>query len=136
MELLIYLRIHRCGHDLDIGKCVGDGVDPGLRHQQGHEVDVVLGHVVVQQHADGHHGRRPRGHRGVHQDHLVVLDVLIKSFQISGGMTYERPCVHLWQSEVIQLGLPGVPVGLDQDFTDPDILADLRNTCVSDTMIN
>ena len=91
---------------------------------------------MVQQHPDGHHGGGPRGHGGVHQDHLVVLDVLIKLFRVSVGMAYECPSVHLWQSEVIQLGLPGVPVGLDQDFPDPDILADLRNTCVSDTMIN
>ena len=53
-----------------------------LGHQQRHQVDVLLGDVVIQQHPDGHHGGGPRGHGGVHQDHLVVLDVLITSRRI------------------------------------------------------
>ena len=44
-------------------------------------------------------------------------------------MAKNCPRFHLWQSEIIQLRLPGVPVGLDQDFPDPDILADLGHTC-------
>ena len=72
----------------------------------------MLGHVVVQQHPDGHHGGRARGHGGVHQDDLVVLDVL-------------------GQAEVVQLGLASVPVGLDQDLPDPDVLAHLHNTALS-----
>ena len=74
----------------------------------------MLGHVVVQQHPDGHHGCRARRHGGVHQDDLVVLDVL-------------------GQAEVVQLGLARVPVGLDQDLPDPDVLAHLHTSaqCVS-----
>ena len=67
----------------------------------------MLGHVMVQQHSDGHHGRRSGRHRGIHQDHLVVLDVL-------------------GQAEIIQLRLPGVLVGLNENLANPDILAHLR----------
>lgn len=60
----------------DLREGVGYGVDANLGHEQADEADVLLGHVVVQQHSDGHDGRRAGGHRGVHQDHAVVLDVL------------------------------------------------------------
>lgn len=54
---------------------VGDGVHSDLGHEQADEADVLFGHVVVQQHADGHDGGRARRHRRVHQDHAVVLYV-------------------------------------------------------------
>ena len=52
---------------------------------------------MVQEDPDGHHGCGARGHRGVHEDDVVVLDVLR-------------------QPQVVQLGLARLPPRLDQDL--------------------
>lgn len=73
VELLVDDRVDGRGHDADLGEGVGHRVDAGLSHEQRAEHDVLLGHVVVQQHPHRHDGRRPRGHRGVQQQDAVVL---------------------------------------------------------------
>lgn len=55
-----------------------------LSHEEGAEGDMVLRHFVVEQDPDGHDRSRTRGHCGVHEEDVVVLDVL-------------------WQSQVIEL---------------------------------
>ena len=109
MELVVNLWINSGGDDLHPRKCVGDRVHPRLRHEQGDQVDVGLGHVVVQEHSDRHHGCCTCCHGGVHQDHLVVLDVL-------------------GQAEVVELRLTRFPVGLDEDLSDPDVLAHIAQS--------
>ena len=55
---------------------------------------------MVQEDPDGHHGCGARGHGGVHEDDVVVLDVL-------------------GQPQVVQLGLARLPARLDQDLANP-----------------
>ena len=55
---------------------------------------------MVQEDPDCHHSCGTRGHRGVHEDDVVVLDVL-------------------GQPQVVQLGLAGLPARLDQDLANP-----------------
>ena len=54
-----------------------------------HQVDVLFRHVVIQDDPDGHHGGGSGWDGGVHQDDVVVLDVL-------------------GQAQVVQLGFPGL----------------------------
>ena len=110
VEQIVDLLVHRRGDDLDLGEGVGHRVDPHLRHEQGHQQDLILLDVVVlkeqtntntnpvggssvvnhvwtseaarhrtdthQQHSDGHHGGGARGDGAVHQDHVVLADLL------------------------------------------------------------
>ena len=47
VEQIVDLLVHRRGDDLDLGEGVGHRVDPHLRHEQGHQQDLILLDVVV-----------------------------------------------------------------------------------------
>ena len=47
VEQIVDLLVNRRGDDLDLGEGVGHRVDPHLRHEQGHQQDLILLDVVV-----------------------------------------------------------------------------------------
>ncbi|RUS79255.1 hypothetical protein EGW08_012985, partial [Elysia chlorotica] len=78
-------------------------------HEQGAEEYLLLRHVVVQQHADSHHGRRTRGDCRIQQEDVLVFYIL-------------------GQADVTDLWLPCVHVCLNEDLPNADIFTNFTES--------
>lgn len=77
-EKVIDTLVHSCGDDSHAWESVGHRMHTHLCHEQGQQKDLVLRHIMVQEYTYSHHGRSTCGYCAVHQDHMVITDILGK----------------------------------------------------------
>lgn len=82
-----------------------------------------------QQHTHGHHGRGSGGHGAVHEDDVVLADLLGQAQVVElrregeGSLIAWLPERRAGAGGAAHLGLPRVQVGLDEDLAQADVLA-------------